>query len=268
MILRLRLIALLVDYALILGSFVLAYFIRVGFIFSSDFSFGPYFSVAALTSIAWILFLILFRVYRLQGRWKRWQHYCTLYAGNLAGVAVFGLLFFSFNKEFFSRLLLVYTYFLACGLLTVSHLIFEQIQCRLVDIGKGVIRVLVLGSNRSAEATIRMLLSQKSHFVPVAVLDGYGASVSDICDVPVLGKLNKLEQTVEEELIDHIIQVDNLEQTLNVINFCHQRNIGYSLSPSLLGVYHDNIRIDTLEGKPIVRAVNADRSFFDIIFGL
>ena len=56
---------LLTDLAVFVGAYALAYFLRVGFIFSSDFPFGRYIAVAALVSPAWLAMLAGTRTFAL-----------------------------------------------------------------------------------------------------------------------------------------------------------------------------------------------------------
>lgn len=267
MILRLRLLALLTDFLLLIVAFILAYFLRVGWIFSTDFEFFPYLVVVIPTCVVWIVFLLIFRVYRLQEGWFSAEHYLRIFLGSIAGIAVFGFLFYLFYRLQFSRLLLVYGYVLATVFLTVSHLGFQALQRHFVAHGKGIIRVLILGSNRAADQLIDLLLRESSEHVPVAILDGYGAHVKELHGVPVLGKLDKLESTVQTYRIDEIIQVDNLEQTINIINFCSQKGLSYTMLPSLLGVYSHHSR-ELLGGLSVLRVRSRGLTLPERLLGL
>jgi FlaA1/EpsC-like NDP-sugar epimerase len=265
--LQLRIATIIIDFFLILSAFILAYFVRVGFIFSTDFHFRPYFYISVLTAAVWIGFLVVARVYRLSSRTDRLNHFVLIAVTNVAAIAVFALLYYGIQKEFFSRLLLAYSYMFATLGLILVHFILQKWRNHKVIQGHGVKNVLIIGSNRKAKSLVKRLLDMDSAFRPVAVVDGYGTSVREIAGVPVVGKLNKLESTIDDMKIDEVIQVDNLEQTLNIISVCQQYKIGYKMDPSLHGIFHNEVRVDFVEDIPVIGLLHRDRSIWDIILG-
>lgn len=257
----------LVDYIALLAAFGLAYFIRVGFIFSTDFPFFPYFGVALFVSLAWVGFFVVFRIYALETRTDAREHIIRLFLVNILGTGTFLLFFFMFRKLLFSRLILVYVFLISTLLLILVHYFSQKIRGAYSRRSVGISRVLIIGSNRSAEKLIRSLKSLASKHKPIAILDGYGSGKKEVFGVPVLGKLNILESTVDEYKIDEIVQVDNIEQALNLITFCQQKGLKYAMLPSLLGVFHDQIEVERLEFQPIVRLKERKKRFFELFFG-
>ncbi len=262
-----RLILVVTDYLLILGAFVLAYFIRVGWILSTDFPFSPYFKISALVSLAWIFFFVLFRVYALHHRTDTKGHFLRIFLANVAGIASFVILFFTLRKLFFSRLIPIYTFIIATFSLILAHWLAQKIRGKLTKKGKGVSRVLIIGANRATKELIKNLQEANSKHLPVAILDAYGSSLEEINNIPIAGKLNVLEKTIEKYKVDEIIQTDNLEQTLNIINFCQQKNLAYAMLPSLLGVFHNDIEVQTLEIQPVVRLKKPQVNLWEILLG-
>ena len=117
----------------------------------------------------------------------------------------------------------------------------------------GVYRTLIIGSNRPAEAIVKMLVDKKPHIKPVAIINAHGGHQKEISGVPVVGKMNHFEKTVDEYKIDIILQVDHLEQSLNIINFALSRDIKYFMPPELLGVFQGNQMIEEIEGMPFLK---------------
>ncbi len=262
-----RISLIVVDYAALLTAFSLSYFVRVGWIFSTDFPFWPYFKVSLIVSLIWIGFFIVFRLYSLQKRTDTRGHIARLILVNLLGMGTFILFFFSFRKLLFSRLILIYVFLISVLLLILTHYFSEKIRGLYSKKSIGISRVLVIGTNRSATKLLQTLKTLSSRHRPVAILDGYGSSKEEIAGVPVLGKLNVLESTVDKYKIDEIIQVDNVEQALNIITFCQKKRLEYAMLPSLLGVFHDQIEVKTLEFQPVVRLKNKKRRIFERLFG-
>lgn len=251
MIQKLRFLTLVLDFVLLIGAFSLAYFVRVGFIFSSDFPFEPYFWTSLSASLVWILSLLIFRGYNPSVRFTKPIHMIKVAIAGLTGTALFGLFFYFGQKELFSRLLLAYIFLFGTLSMILFHLLMQLIEKKLIQKGYGNIRVLFIGSNRGVKSFIEELQKHVSPYVPVAILDGYGTKQKDILGVPVLGKLNILEETIDKHQIDAIIQGDNVEQVVNIVHFCEKNDLDYYLLPYLLGVYQDSLRVQMIE-KPVI----------------
>ena len=117
----------------------------------------------------------------------------------------------------------------------------------------GVYRTLVIGANRPAEEIVKHLLRTKSHIKPVAIIDAYGSGKTIIAGVPVVGKMNMFEKAIAQHSIDHILQADHLEQSLNIINYALSNNIKYIMPPELLGIFQGHQNIEEIEGIPFLR---------------
>lgn len=251
MILKLRYLALILDYLLLVAAFSLAYFVRVGFILSSDFPFLPYFWTSLAAAGLWIAALLVFRGYTPSVRFTRWIHLIKVLVAGLTGTALFGLVFYFGQKALFSRLLLFYIFLFGTGIMLLFHLIMQSIEKRMIQKGYGNVRLLIIGSNRGVKSFIKKLKKQTSPYVPVAILDGYGTREKDVAGVPVLGKLNILEETIEKERIDAIVQGDNIEQVVNIHSFCQKHQLEYYLLPYLFGAYQGDLQIRMLE-QPVI----------------
>ncbi len=254
----LRAITILLDFPVLLLAFSVAYFLRVGFIFSTDLPFSQVFLIGMLSAAVWIGCLLVLRGYRLSARIHELSHVAKILIAGMTATAAFGLLFYFVQREFFSRLLLLSLFLFGCAFMSLFHIIMQKLEQRLLKQGKGITKLLVIGTNRGVHSFIRLLQEHHSPFVVVAILDGYGTGEKEIAGVPVVGKLNQLESIVEEKGIDAIVQGDNIEQTINLVQFCEQRGLRYYLLPSVLGVYQDELSIHTLE-KPLMTLSRGSR---------
>ena len=113
--------------------------------------------------------------------------------------------------------------------------------------------MLVIGANRPAQEIIRMLVTEKSHLKPVAVIDAHGSKKDMIHKVPVIGKMNLFEKAIAEHDVDIILQVDHLEQSLNIINYALANNIQYMMPPELLGIFQGHQVVEEIEGMPFLK---------------
>lgn len=262
---KLRFVLAVVDYGVVLGAFVLAYWLRLGTFARTDFLFNDYLQVAGVASLVWLVVLIGFRAYALGRKLLCGFTVSRILLANVVGVAFFVLLFYFWKYEFYSRWLIVYTFVLASGLVLLTHFLAGVVRRILVGRGIGLTRILVIGTNRPAEKIIRHLIDSHSSYRPVAILDAYGSSQKEIAGVPVLGKLNKLEAVAEQKEIEMLIQADDVEHTFNLVSFCQEKGIRYLLLPNLLGMVQ--IAEDVhLESADLIRGAQ-ENDLEEIIFG-
>ena len=170
----------------------------------------------------------------------------------LVGLALFSLAYYFRFTLFFSRLLLVYAFGLTVLLVWSWHILFQKIQRAILTKNPPAFPTLVIGATRESRSLIEVLKKNKNPLCPVAVLDGRGAPEKEITGVPVLGKLNKLEEVLEQKKITHLIQCSDLEQSLNLLSACRNRGITYIMLPSVLGMVGRNERVETLEGRAVI----------------
>lgn len=250
---KLKIIQIIVDGILILAAFALAYFLRIGFYFSSAFPFGRYMTIALLTTPITLLFMFFARAYKLSQQINSFRHMQRIAFVALENVAVFMVLYYFTYQAFFSRLILVNIFFLTFLLIYCWHRLFRWILQKSAEREVGVYRTLIIGANRPAEEIIKRLIQSKSHLKPVAIIDAFGGGKSVIAGVPVVGKMNYFEKAIAQYGIDHILQIDHLEQSLNIINYALQNNIRYMMPPELLGIFQGHQQVEEIEGQPFLK---------------
>ncbi|MBU0577391.1 hypothetical protein KJ742_04650 [Patescibacteria group bacterium] len=249
----LKILQIAVDAILVLGAFALAYFLRIGFYFSSDFPFNQYFLIAAITTPITLLFMFFIRAYKLNQQIISWRHIQRLTFVAIENVFVFMILYYFTFREFFSRLILIYAFLITILFTYGWHVLFRWILQKSSEREIGVYRTLIIGTNRPAQEIVRTLITSKSHIKPVAAIDPHGSKKSVIHGIPVVGKMNVFEKTIADHDIDIILHVDNLEQSLNIINYALQNNIKYYMPPELLGIFQGHQRIEEVEGMPFLK---------------
>lgn len=240
------------DLLLFVASYVLAYFVRLGWIFSSSFPIQPYLWMAIAVSPLWLFVLATTGTFRpTQSQSDRRQFFALFYA-NIVGSALFALGYFYVYNIFFSRLLLVEALLLSTAILRIWHLAYEGILRRSLRRDPATFPTLIVGVTRESERLVERLMTRRNPLKPVAVLDGRGTSKKHLAGVPVLGKLDKLETTLREHGITHLIQCSDLEQSLNLLSACRALNITYVLLPSVLGIVEHDERVESLEGMAVM----------------
>ena len=242
---------LLSDAILFIAAYALAYGLRVGWILSTNFPLDLYLHTVALAAIVWLCVLLalgVFRLMRLQGTMRNITY---IVFACIVGSATFTLAYYFLHDRFFSRLLLVEAFALNVVFTAVWHVLYERIMRTFLRAGRPVCPTLIIGATRESSSIIKMLLDGKNPLTPVAVLDSRGMKEKEIHGVPVMGKLNKLEGTIKEQGITHLIQCSDLEHTINLLSACRAHGITYMLLPSVLGIVERDERIESLEGRPV-----------------
>lgn len=261
---KLKTLQVVMDGLLILSAFALSYFLRVGFIFSTDFPFDQYITIAAITTPITLAFMIFARAYKLTQQLLSLRHLQRIAFVAIENVAVFMVLYYFAYHNFFSRLILVYIFIFTFVFVTLWHRVFRWILQKSSEREIGVYRTLVIGANRPAEEIIRRLTQAKSHLKPVAIIDASGTGKTIIAGVPVVGKMDVFERAIAQHQIDHIIQADHLEQTLNIINYALQNNLKYVMTPELLGIFQGHQTLEEIEGQMFLKIHRTKRWWEEI----
>lgn len=239
------------DIAVFIVMYALSYFLRVGWIFSTDFAFEPYMRVVCAIAPLWLLVLICTRTFALTRNQNTLRNGAYICYAAVVGVALFALGYYFTYGLFFSRKLLVYALILTAVGVWVWHILFDFAMRRLLRRNPSVFRALIVGVTRESSALIAELNRRKNPITPVAILDGRGTKETEIDGVPVLGKLNKLDDVLREKGITHLIQCSDLEQSLNLLSACREKKIVYMLLPSVLGIIEHDEKVESLEGQPV-----------------
>lgn len=243
---------LLTDIVLFVGAYVCAYFLRVGFILSTDFPLNRYVQAVLIISPVWVATMIglgIFRLTRVQSSRRNVLH---LLFACIMGLALFTLGYYFLFGQFFSRLLLVYAGALSFVLTAIWHLSFDQWQRRILRKDPPAYPVLIIGTNREAERFIRLLNDKQSPLKPIGVLDSQGSPMKEVAGVSVLGKLNILEDVIKAKKPTHLVQCSNLEHSINLLATCKNHRMTYILLPSVLGIVGQQEQSMNIEGQALI----------------
>lgn len=241
----------LTDGLLFIGAYALAYGLKVGWLLSSDFPFDGYLQTVALITPVWLLIMIQLGVYKLMRVQRSARNLSYLVYACLMGAALFTLTYYFLHGRFFSRLLLVEAFSLSVGMTVLWHLAYGLLMRLCLRAGAPVYPTLLIGTGREAKSVIALLQKHRSPLTPVAVLDSGNAKEKDILGIPVLGKLNKLEETIGTKGITHLIQTSDAEHTINLLSACRTHGVTYVLLPSVLGIVEHDEHVEQLEGRQV-----------------
>lgn len=255
-----RLAHIILDLVLVYAAFLLAYFVRVGWIFSTDFNFSLFAAMALVGSLTWVGFLAFARYYRIPPRsgGKEWYDLALLLVGGVIANGFLIVTYFFPQEILFSRLICVYAFVFASIALALSQLGFKFFMALLKKKNHNTYRLLVVGANRVSENFIEQVKKNPyALYEVVGVIDPYGLQ-KEIKGSVILGKLDKLERVCKDKKITAILQCDAFEQTLNLISFCEDNDIKYQFDPALRGVFEKNLRIREVAGHTTISFVQRE----------
>lgn len=242
---------LLADYAVFLASFALAYFIRVGWIFSNDLPFGNFITAVALSGVPWLGSLVATRTFGLTRNQRTPRNILFIISASVLAVALVTSTYFFLYQGIFSRMLMLQG-FLLCTVGTLFvHAVMGFLMRIVLQSGTPAFPTLIIGVTRETRSLLKHLRERRSVLVPVAILDASGVKDAEIEGIPVKGKLDKLEETLRAMKITHVIQCSDLEQSMNLLGACRAHGITYMLLPSVLGIVERDERVESLEGKAV-----------------
>lgn len=239
------------DAAIFIGAYILAYFLRVGWILSTDFPFRNLLVIVIGITPLWLLILIALGVFHPLRNQKTIATLSHMSGAALLGVALFTLGYYFRFTAFFSRLLLIEAFFLSSIGLWAWNILMQEIIRHLLRSPPPSFPTLIIGATREAARLIQALERHKSPIVPVGILDSRGVQEERIAGVPVLGKLNMLDTVLIEKHITHLIQCSDVEHTINLLSACRAHGVTYMLLPSVLGIVERDERMESLEGFPV-----------------
>ncbi|HAI98273.1 TPA: hypothetical protein DCL30_01865 [Candidatus Peribacteria bacterium] len=239
------------DALLFAGAYVLAYFLRVGFLLSTDFPFGKYLLATTIVTPVWLILLAMNRAYHPLRNQRTAANAATMLFVALVAVALFSLTYYFHYTKFFSRLLLALAFALSAAIPWLWHILYQEVLRSALRRDPPTYPTLIVGITRESRSLIETLQRRRNPLKPVAILDGRGSTEKEIAGIPVLGRLHKLEETLEKLHITHLIQGSDLEQSLNLLGACRRRGITYMLLPSVLGIVERDERVESLEGWPV-----------------
>lgn len=242
---------LLTDIVLFVGAYVCAYFLRVGFILSTDFPLNLFVEAVLVVAPVWVGVMVglgIFRLTRVQSDKRNILH--ILFAC-VMGLSLFTIGYYFLFGQFFSRLLLVYAGAFSFVFTTIWHLSFDQWQRRILRKDPAAYPVLIIGTNREAERFIRLLNDRQSPLKPIGILDSQGSKLKEIAGVSVLGKLNILEDVIKLKKPTHLVQCSNLEHAINLVSVARQHGMHYMMLPSVIGIVEKQ-SMNVIEGQAMI----------------
>jgi len=146
------------------------------------------------------------------------------------------------KTTFFSRLIIIYVWFIAIILVTAARFLMHFLQKFLYRWGIGIHRVIILGGNTSSKSLIEEIRRNRSlGYYLVRVIDEEA--------------IDKLELIFAKYKADEIIVANThltSKEIADILEFSRSHHVGFKMTPDLFLVRSSHVAVQTLAGIPIM----------------
>ena len=242
---------LLVDVFVVLGAFLLAYWLR--FIVSDDeasaLGFHEYARTGSLISVVTVVLLGLHGMYdeHRQFSWPSRLHIIVSAISTALVLTVF--VAYSLGDGRFSRLWFAVGWAIAVGGLLFWRTMAQQVV--------GVVRARVAPANRvlivGANALGRQIAYELAERFEVLGYVDNGSDLADREELPLLGPIADLSRLVHDNLIDELVitlPLDRRDQVAAVIDRGFRRRVKVKLLPGLVDILPQTLAVHRVGGRP------------------
>lgn len=268
----------LLDAAMIVLAFVLAYLLRTNWDWPDELStvypINAYLGFLLLQVVAIITTLLYYRQYYIPRAISRVdQVYYVIAAstiGTLIAVALSSLLFKDNDAIVnYPRAMYVYSWLLTIVLIVIGRMLHQTLRNWLRDRGLGTDRLLVVGTGETARIMLqRILWSPQLGYELVGLINGEEGE-TEILGVPVLGTPEDLPELIDELAIDEVIVAipeKGHREAVRVISYCERGRVTVKVFPDIFQFVTSQATIDDLGGLPLLSVRDFALRGYQLIF--
>jgi len=267
----------IIDGLLIIGAYMLSFPLRF-YVFPSVFSTMALAPGERFYSFArYVLNLIplvpgYLIIYNICGLYKpRRTHKIFKTIGSLLEANVLGIFYFSFIIFIQKQSDVSRWFYLIFGIINVLvGIIYRLLSSRIFSLlrrkGKNLRHILLVGFSPSAQGYIdRVKANPEWGYRIFGILDDdpYGP-VRD-CGIPVCGSISRLEDIINENMIDEIVVTLNVEEYRKlgkIVKICEKTGVHTKFIPDYNNVVSSVPSLEDLEGLPVINIRNVPLSNF------
>lgn len=239
-----------VDYLMILVSGLLAYRLRFWEIATLrpvlyELPFKEYLPIVVAVGVVWLVIFALSGLYAIQGTRRFLDEFVKIFLACSTGVLFIILLIFFQRELFSSRFIILAGWVLAVVFVSVGRLVVRTIQHAYFQRGYGLRHVVLLGSRENISFLSRQFQEKPK----------LGYRVIQEIELPDDQWLSRINQVVSTQTVDEVLLADpgaSRSVRLQLVDFCHDRHVGFKYAADTLDASISNIQIETLLGQPII----------------
>lgn len=248
--LLLDLIEVPLDFILLIGSGVLAYFLRFkSFVVQYrpilfDLPFSLFLKILMAVSFFALIVLFFSGVYNFQRKKLRYKLSKVFSACSFL-ILILIVAFFFNQRLFSSRFMVIFFWVFSLVLLSLERIILNIIYNILVKKGVIQVRAVVIGNNDNSGKLIKEF--KKNRSLGYEIIETY-----DVLNDESIAQLDNLNQ---ETSIDEIILADpyaDRKEVNKLVSFCMTHHIVYRYAASILETKIINFEVDTIAGIPMI----------------
>lgn len=265
------------DAMMIILAFVLSYYVRadLGSIGFYDAGVNEYLKYALYLIPIWVLFFAMNGLYSIKNTTGLFHELYKITITSSTSILLFVMIIFLTKTFFFSRLILIFIWFISIVTIVVGRLILRLVQKSLLQAGLGVRNVLLIGNNVASREIAKDLSSVYSGFRIAGII---GESESLVKDLKVIGNLDNLKEVLKKYKIDEVILTDGSivrEKMVNIIELCADRKTGFRYVPDVFAIMSTNFKPGLIGAIPVLelKSIPLDgwgrilKRIFDVVFG-
>lgn len=257
-----RLLLLLSDFIMVIISFYVLYFFRRGIGVFANIDLSELFNLALVTFFYWLIFFFFFGLYRSWYAQSRFDEIVAI----LKTLAIGTFFIFLLTMDPESDLeqpptlgrLSVLTYFAVLLILvSVGRIFLRSFQRKLLEMGIGVRRTLLLGWSEKSQKLLDEILKFPAlgYNVIGFVAAKPPTSPAAYRNVPVLGGIKQLSQIVQRYQVEEIIialKSSSHEHVVHAISQCDGLPVNLKIVPDLYHIVVGQARTTQLYGFPLI----------------
>lgn len=253
------LILIIIDALVLLLAFAFAYVARVEYdhrplltdVYASNYL------VAFLGVIPfWILIFALLGLYTPGTYNRRFVEWAKIIVGSFIGILfVIGWQYASGNTLFPARLVAVYAFIGSFVLIILEREVARAIRSRMFRYGRGISRVLLIGSSGATSDIARNLHDTEHSGYQIIALAGPKKVLPNDLQIKHYSRIENALADIDLLHITGIIQTDlyeDPEQNQQILAAAQQRHIDYSFIPSETEFYSGKNTVDVFLGYPMI----------------
>jgi len=257
-------------------AFLLAYRIRSisGFIPGINLpfdvgSFPPldeYIRFSIVAAICLVAISALRRMYSLKSTFRFSREFKQIFIATSMWLLAIIAYFFLIRTFPFSRLALIYTWFLAIVFISAGRLLIRLFQYFTLQAGIGKKPVLFVGHGAITQRLAAEFSKNISYQVVGFIDNTFKESPKEHYEknrknkkpqnLPYLGKLDQIEKILNKYHIEEIIQTKtdlDHQEAADLLAFCREHHLTFNFVPDLLEIQQANIETETWADIPVIK---------------
>ena len=255
------LILIIIDTFVLLAAFTLAYILRVQYDprpLIADIHAYDYLYSFLLVIPFWILIFAILGLYRPSTYNRRLIEWAKIGVGTFIGLLlIIGWQYASSTNIFPARLVAVYVLVGSFVLIVIEREILRYIRSLMFRYGKGIRRVLIVGSSLTTLDIARALANTTKSGYKVIAIAGVKKTNLKSLNVDILhySSIEKALEDIGKNEINTIIQTDlseSSDQNQRILNAAQTHHIEYSFIPGEAEFYSGKNDVDVFLGYPMI----------------